>query len=196
MPALRKMITAVAVAVGATTVVFSGPLYAASATGPDKPASAVSSVRAASTAAAPDIAVLRVTGNATLVDDDFDFDPVAFGPINEVFAVDSRGFDRSFEIKVPTCAGGEVRATVNLTFTYFSQRNVVFVRGTNLSFSSAALRMFEGASCSSNDLDGTATFTPFELTPGASGSFTLSTGNQDEGGNDRATVSLKVARTV
>ena len=57
-----------------------------------------------------------------------------------------------------------------------------------------ALRMFEGDSCYSADLDGMASFNTFHLAPNTSRSLTLTTGNQDEGGNDRATARLTIAR--
>lgn len=57
------------------------------------------------------------------------------------------------------------------------------------------LQMFEGASCFSNDLDGSTNFTDVVLPNNAQASGFAFTGNQDEGGNDSASVSYLISHT-
>lgn len=182
MSALRRILTAAVFTLATAGVLLAGTTSQALAATP------------------PPVALVQVTGTMTLVDDDYDFNPTKTVPINQVFAVVPGG-EQDVEIRPSgACAGGEVRATVNLKLGYSPNfKNIVGVHSTFVEFggtSPAALRMFEGASCSSNDLDGIADIPGggFYLVPSAFGSFTMSTGNTDEGGGDRATVKLTVTR--
>lgn len=150
----------------------------------------------------PAVALVQVTGTMTLVDDDYDYDPTKTVPINQVFTL-TPGGEKDVVIRPSgACAGGEVRATVNLKLGYRQYSNEVSVNSTYVQFngyggySPAALQMFEGASCSSNDLDGIADIPGggFNLVPTAYANFTMSTWNTAEGSGDRATVNLKVTR--
>jgi hypothetical protein len=173
---LRKVFALGALAITCLVVLLAGP--------------------AGSAAASSGIAMVQVSGTITLVDDDYDFDPTISRTITpKVFAVDYTGSE--YVITLPGCAGGEVRAELHLQMDFNGGPQDVSVAPSRTGLplgQVGALRMFEGDSCSSGDLDGLANFNTFHLSGNTSRSITLSTGNQDEGGNDRATMRLTITR--
>jgi hypothetical protein len=81
------------------------------------------------------------------------------------------------------CAGGEVRIELTVTVVDGDDAGSVSVFPT--------LRMLEGTSCSSNDLDGTFVPPAFSVAANTTVTTTQRVNNNDEGG-DRADVTLNV----
>ena len=83
------------------------------------------------------------------------------------------------------CAGGEVRVEVQVTVSHDPVSQSVWV--------DPLIRMFEGTSCSSNDLDGTVDVPGGWIATSGQGTYTVR--NTAEGG-DSASVQLTVANQV
>ena len=92
------------------------------------------------------------------------------------------GWNLSFANTLSTCAGDEVRADLVVKgLTYNGDRSAKIT---------AQLKLFEGTSCATQDLDGVSAPVTFTLKPGESTTKWFSTYNSDEGG-DVATASVK-----
>lgn len=143
--------------------------------------------------AAPNTELVRITGSFTTVDDDFDFDTTATSTFDRLVAVDSAHNNQV--LVIPTtqqgCAGGEVRAELRLQVSRLSDGRIRVQDAPG----GLGLQMFEGASCFSNDLDGSANITDVVVANNFQVSDSAFTGNQDEGGNDSAAVRYVITHT-
>jgi hypothetical protein len=88
----------------------------------------------------------------------------------------SKGWTKTYE----KCGGNEVRVQVELT----ARTNVFQVYDI-----SARAKLYEGASCNTNDLDGKTPYQQVQLRPGAETGFDFYVKNTEEGG-DSASVSV------
>ena len=143
--------------------------------------------------AAPNTEVIRISGSFFLIDDDFDFDSTKSSSFTKLVALDPVHSRQTVVIPTPEsgCAGGEVRAELRLDLLRLSDGRVRVQDAAG----GLGLQMFEGASCFSNDLDGSANINDFISSVNTTISDSARTFNQDEGGDDFASVSYTVTHT-
>jgi len=136
----------------------------------------------------PEVALVRVFGSITTVDDDFDFDPLTTIEFSRLISVDSH--NPYSEVMVESgCAGGEVRAELNIGVV--RRPNSVDVQPA---IGHLGVEMFEGASCFSDDFDGGKNFgTVIFQNPGKT-TRTFTATDTEEGSTGRATVKMTVVR--
>ena len=93
------------------------------------------------------------------------------------------------------CAGGEVRSELQVTLTYNPTSNKVVVNGAVPLGN--GLRLFEGTSCDTTDLDGTSGFAPTTFTqPNSSTTLQLVAQTGEAFSIDAAVADLKIERLV
>ena len=149
-------------------------------------------VSAHAAAEVPASASIRVDGRFDLVDDDWDYDPTAYEYVSKPVVI-AKGTSQTVIIKSRVCAGAEVRGELRLFVAYYTNGNL-FVSGDG---SDDGVRLYEGTSCSTTDLDGISSiYGPGTLAVGQRSPQRASAGNVDEGGNDRASVELTITRTT
>lgn len=170
---IHRRALALAAATAAAAGVFLGPVAPASA--------------------APNTEIIQISGSFFLIDDDFDFNPTASSTFSKLVALDAVHNRQTVVIPTPEsgCAGGEVRAELRLDLIRFSDGRVRVQDAAG----GLGLQMFEGASCFSNDLDGSANISDFISDVNSKVSDSAHTFNQDEGGDDFASVSYTVSHT-
>jgi len=139
----------------------------------------------------PATATVRIDGRFDLVDDDWDYDPTAYEYFSKSVTI-AQGTQQTVIIKSRVCAGNEVRGELRLSVSYYASGNL-YVDGIG---SDDGIRLYEGTSCSTTDLDGISTiYGPGKLAVGQAGHEHAWVGNVDEGGDDRATVDFTATRT-
>lgn len=146
------------------------------------------------TSAAADVpatASIRIDGRFDLVDDDWDYDPTEYEYFSKSLSI-AKGTTQTVIIKSRVCAGGEVRGELRLSVSYYASGNL-YVDGIG---SEEGIRLYEGTSCSTTDLDGFHhIYGPGKLAVGQAGYQDASVGNVDEGGDDLAEVEFTATRT-
>lgn len=136
----------------------------------------------------PATTTIRIDGRFDLVDDDWDYDPTEYEYFSKTVTI-AKDTTQTVIIKSRVCAGGEVRAELRLSASYYSNGHL-FVDG-----SYDGLRLYEGTSCSTTDLDGIShIYGPGQLSLNKSAHSYTYAGNYDEGGDDRATVQFDTTR--
>jgi len=140
----------------------------------------------------PQSANVRVQGVIRTIDDDGSSRPSATKSFG--FTTTLRSGDPVKVVTIPSaCAGGEVRAELDIAMNYFQGTNTVTVgSGTN---TRDAVRLFEGASSSTTDLDGVGPVPRTDISL-LNSSFTrkISVGNLEEGGADGVSVEMTISR--
>lgn len=152
-------------------------------------ATTVAAAPAASAAVAPTVVpgerdhAVSISGVMDITDDEVFSDERATVPFNATVVVGPNLGTTTYVAK--GCAGGEVRVEVTV---------VVVHKPTVLAEIRPTIRLFEGTSCSSNDLDGSLTPARFTLANNGVATLTQTVRNTAEGG-DKATVTLTVRNT-
>jgi hypothetical protein len=141
--------------------------------------------------AAVDTEIVQISGSFFVVDDDVFSDPTASSSFSAQVAL-SPSHSRQTIVFPSACAGDEVRAELRLELIRLSDGRVYVQDAPG----GLGLQLFEGTSCSTTDLDGSANIVDITSLAGSADNRSASAENTAEVfSDDSASVSFRVTHT-
>jgi hypothetical protein len=145
---------------------------------------------ATAASAATSAEAMQISGSFFVVDDDGSSKPTARSDFSKTVFLTASS-PRQTVVFNSACAGGEVHGQLALELILLSDGRVYVQDAPG----GLGLKLFEGTSCTSTDLDGQANITDMVSFAGTTDTRSTSVGNQNEGGADLVSASFRVTHT-